>query len=74
MINNAKGIENGVKWSINTDKFNPIVITVESNKGKEVIEYKLEYPNAVFGYDWVDVQNVNNILDRLIEKYKIVII
>ena len=65
-------IEGNVKYSVDCDEFDPVIITVENinNKNKETYEYKLEYPNAIFGYDCLDVSNINKKLDEMINKLK----
>jgi hypothetical protein len=69
-----KGNESGVKWQIDTMKINPIIIRVEREDDptiKEKYEHSLYFPNCIWGYDVSDVQEVNNILDKLIDKHKI---
>lgn len=67
-----EGEENGVTWSIDSSKFNPIIIKVRnSNDEEETYNHKLLHPNAIFGYDVSDIEEVNSQLDRLIQKYKI---
>lgn len=68
-----EGTEHGVNWKIDENKFNPIVISVYQVDNPEIgetIEHQLEYPNAIFGYDCLDVSLVNKKLDDLINKYK----
>lgn len=69
-----KGTEQGVNWEIDESKFNPIVISVyqiDKPEVGETITHSLEYPNAIFGYDCMDVSIVNNKLDELIKKYAV---
>lgn len=65
------GVEHGVQWTIDDSRFNPIIITVENIKTseKETVEHHLLYPNAIFGYDFMDIQEVERTLDGLIKKY-----
>lgn len=68
-----KGTEQGVNWEIDDSKFNPIIISVyrvDDSEIGETIEHQLTVPNAIFGYDCLDISFVNKKLDDLINKYK----
>lgn len=64
--------EGNVIYSVDCSKFDPIVITVINDKTKVEItkEYNLQYPQAIFGYDCMDVSNVNKLLDETISLLK----
>ena len=64
------GIEHGVKWEIDMSKFDPIVISVKNIKTgkKENKVYNCIY-KPICGYDILDIQNIEKILDDLIIKY-----
>ena len=73
MFDIKKGEESGIEWTVDSTKFNPIVITVNRVDNKDVyerVEHNLLYPNAIFGYDVSDVYEVEEILNKLIDKLK----
>ena len=66
-----EGEERGVKWTVDTKtKVNPVTITVKSDKGEETCIYNCQY-EPIFGYDVSDVNDIENLLDELINKYAI---
>lgn len=63
----STGNENGVKWEID-NKGRKIYIKVISKDGIEFNEvYECQY-DPLWGYDVVDVNSVNRILDEMIKK------
>lgn len=64
------GNERGVTWTVDTKKVNPVTITVKSDKGEETCMYNCQY-EPIFGYDVSDVNDIENLLDELINKYAI---
>ena len=66
----VEGDERGVHWKVDgkTKIDSHVIISVKSDKGEETYEQPLSF-RPIFGYDALDMQEGEAILDKLIEKY-----
>jgi hypothetical protein len=69
MFDIQTGTEHGVTWTVDTKtKVDPIIITVKSDKGEKTVEHRCSH-RPIFGYDGDDLNDVEEILDKLIKEY-----
>lgn len=62
------GEENNLEWSVYLDNNFKFTIVVENKISHEINTATHQGVNAIFGMDYIDIQEVNSILDRLITK------
>ena len=67
MFDIVAGKENGVEWSVNTTKVDPIIVSVKSAKGQKTVSVKCTH-RPIFGYDADDMKRVETVLDELINE------